>query len=71
MTNIVGKKTTKPSANTRSFLQEMRKKKMQSQTADPNEDLIFVSGHGQARIPEIPEEILMEKKPSSQGEKKK
>lgn len=29
VTNIAGKKTTKPSANTKSFLQEMRKKKMQ------------------------------------------
>ena len=32
VTNIVGKKTTKPSSNTKSFLQEMRKKKMQSQS---------------------------------------
>lgn len=28
VTNVVGKKTTKPSANTKSFLQEMRRKKM-------------------------------------------
>ena len=31
VTNVAGKKTTKPSANTKSFLQEMRKKKMMSQ----------------------------------------
>ena len=40
---IAGKVKTKPSANTKSFLQEMRKKKMQQ--ALDNEDLVFVSGN--------------------------
>lgn len=40
---VAGKVKTKPSANTKSFLQEMRKKKMQ-QSLD-NEDLVFVSGN--------------------------
>ena len=40
---VAGKVKTKPSANTKSFLQEMRKKKMQQ--ALDNEDLVFVSGN--------------------------
>jgi hypothetical protein len=40
---VAGKVKTKPSANTKSFLQEMRKKKMQ-QSLD-NDDLVFVSGN--------------------------
>lgn len=39
---MAGKKTTKPSANTKSFLQEMRKKKMMSQ--QENDDLIYING---------------------------
>lgn len=31
---VAGKKTTKPSNNTKSFLEEMRRKKMMSQTGD-------------------------------------
>ena len=42
VTNVAGKKTTKPSANTKSFLTEMRKKKMMSQPE--NDDLIYISG---------------------------
>ena len=45
--SIVGKVKTKPSANTKSFLQEMRKKKMQ-QNMENNEDLIYVSGNATA-----------------------
>ena len=40
---VAGKTKTKPSANTKSFLQEMRKKKMQQQLGE-NEDLIYLSG---------------------------
>ena len=42
--SIAGKTKTKPSANTKSFLAEMRKKKTMVQ--DQNEDLFFVNGNG-------------------------
>lgn len=41
--NVAGKITTKPSANTKSFLAEMRKKKTGS--IDQNQDLVYVSGN--------------------------
>lgn len=43
--NVAGKITTKPSANTKSFLAEMRKKKVQSN--EVNEDLFYVSGNAE------------------------
>lgn len=44
---IAGKVKTKPSVNTKSFLQEMRKKKMQQEM--DHEDLVYVSGHAIAQ----------------------
>ena len=41
--SVVGKVNTKASSNTKSFLNEMRKKKMKEE-ALLNEDLIYVSG---------------------------
>jgi hypothetical protein len=41
---VAGKIKTKPSVNTKSFLQEMRKKKMHQQTTIDDEDVLFVSG---------------------------
>jgi len=52
--SVAGKIKTKPSVNTKSFLQEMRNKKMQ-QSMQNNEDLIFISGN--ATIHEQPAQI--------------
>lgn len=46
MPSVAGKTKTKPSANTKSFLAEMRKKKKLNE--DMNEDLFFVNGNGVA-----------------------
>lgn len=51
--NVAGKITTKPSANTKSFLSEMRKKKIQSQ--EMSEDLLFVSGNAEMHKKEVVE----------------
>lgn len=50
---MAGKITTKPSANTKSFLSEMRKKKIQSQ--EMSEDLLFVSGNAEMHKKEVVE----------------
>ncbi len=49
--SIAGKTKTKPSANTKSFLAEMRKKKKGHE--DQNEDLVFVNGTTVASQPNI------------------
>ncbi len=49
--SIAGKTKTKPSANTKSFLAEMRKKKRGND--DQNEDLLFVNGTTVASQPNI------------------
>ncbi len=44
--SVAGKTKTKPSANTKSFLAEMRKKKKLNE--EMSEDLFFVNGTGVA-----------------------
>jgi hypothetical protein len=56
---VAGKVKTKPSANTKSFLQEMRRKKMHHEPT-VHEDLIFVSGTSVMRE-EVPSRVDQKK----------